>query len=82
MTGQVPGKDGLPGKYRYVDLVKIALFNVREDPGEEHDVAAEHPEVVAEIQAMAGAMRSRLGDALTGASGTELRDPGRVTQQN
>jgi arylsulfatase len=82
MTGQVPGKDGLPGKYRYVDLGKIALFNVREDPGEEHDVAAEHPEVVAEIQAMAGAMRSRLGDALTGASGTELRDPGRVTQQN
>jgi arylsulfatase A-like enzyme len=31
--------------------VRWLLFDTREDPGEEHDVAADHPEIVARLQA-------------------------------
>lgn len=80
MTGQAPGMDGLPGKYRYVELDRITLYNVKADPGETHNVAADYPEVVTEIQSMAKEMRSRLGDALTGVGGAELRQPGKLEQ--
>lgn len=79
MNGQEPGHDGLPGKYRYVDLQKQELYNVKEDPSETTNVAQQHPKIVARLQKLADAMRGKLGDALYDMQGTENREPGRVT---
>ena len=36
----------------------MQLFNLRDDPGETHDLAGEHPEKVAELRAMLERIRS------------------------
>jgi arylsulfatase len=81
MTGQVPGRDGLPGTYKYIDLAEIELYDVSSDPSETQNVAGENPQVVKHIQQLANKMRSRLGDALTGVEGAETRPPGTTESQ-
>jgi arylsulfatase len=76
MNGQQPGADGKPGKYRNIDLNEIALYDVTTDKGETTNIAASHPDVVAEIENLANAMRERLGDALLEMEGTENRSAG------
>jgi arylsulfatase len=76
MNGQQPGADGKPGKYRNIDLNEIALYDVTTDKGETTILAASHPDVVAEIDNLANAMRERLGDALLEMEGTENRSAG------
>lgn len=49
------------------------LYNLRDDIGETTDVAAEHPEVVADLRAKAETARRELGDAVTGQRGTGVR---------
>ncbi|MBT8185713.1 MAG: sulfatase [Eudoraea sp.] len=78
MEGQEPGKDGLPGAYRMVDLEEIELYDLENDLGETRNVAADHPEVVAEIKVLADDIRSRLGDSLLDLEGAETREPGRL----
>lgn len=62
-------KDGLPFK---------ALYNLREDPAEATDVAAEHPDVVARLDALLAECRRDLGDSLTNTPGVNTRPIGRV----
>lgn len=81
MDGQEPGKDGLPGTYRMVDMEEIELYDVVNDISETKNVASEHPEVVLEIKFLANRMRSRLGDSLLDLEGTETREPGRIDEQ-
>ena len=71
------GTGGIPGKYKQVD-VPLALYDLVADVGETTDVAAEHPDVVARLQALAEKAREDLGDSLTGRTGRNLREPGRV----
>jgi len=78
MDGQTPGKDGLPGEYRYVDLKKEALYDLLSDPGETRDMAQQRPGVVRELEHLADGMRSRLGDSLKGVQGSENRDAGAI----
>ena len=54
------------------------LFDLRADPGEQRDVAAEHPGVVARLQRAATAARGALGDKLQKVEGTEVRPAGRL----
>ena len=60
------------------DVDKTMLFNVRADPGEIKDLAADRPEVVAELQKLADEARRDLGDARTGAPGQNRRPSGRT----
>lgn len=76
MTGQVPGQDGLPGQY-VNRKVGPELYDMIADPGETRSVAAAHPEVMARLTLLAEQARADLGDALTGATGTGNREPGR-----
>ena len=76
MLGQEPGKDGTPGKYRPL-RVAHALYNLREDPGEIRDVAAENPATVQHLEALAEQAREDLGDTLTTRTGSGTREPGR-----
>ena len=76
MDGQEPGKDGKPGRYRYVELDEIELYDLSTDISETKNVADEHPEVVEKIRLLANDMRSRLGDSLLELEGSETREPG------
>lgn len=78
MKGQEPGKDGLPGNYRMVDLKEIELYDLEADEGETTNVADKNPEVVEKIKKLADRMRARLGDSLKDMKGSENREPGRV----
>jgi len=53
-----------------------ALFNLKDDVGETHDMAADHPEVVRRLLTLAEEARADLGDSLTGRSGTGVRAAG------
>jgi arylsulfatase A len=78
MIGRAPGLDGQPGKYDYGVKTGLELYNLATDVGETTNVAAEHPDVVARLTALADAMRADLGDQLTEAPGTGRREPGRL----
>ncbi|WP_281542158.1 sulfatase family protein [Maribacter aestuarii] len=78
MEGQEPGKDGLPGDYKMVEMDEIELYDVVNDKSETNNVAAENPEVVEKIQLLANDIRFRLGDSLLELEGTENREPGMV----
>ncbi len=78
MNGQQPGKNGLPGEYRMVDLEEIELYDLEKDESETDNVADEHQEVVEKIKELADDMRARLGDSLRDMDGSETRQPGQV----
>jgi len=52
------------GRWKYVHHPEPELYDLMEDPGEQHNVASEHPERVA-------ALRAELEALLAGASGTD-----------
>ncbi|MEM7810304.1 MAG: sulfatase [Planctomycetota bacterium] len=56
-----PGIDGIPGKTRQIDL-GLSLFDMRNGVGERVDVAADHPDVVARLQAHADEAIALFGD--------------------
>ncbi len=77
MIGQEPGKDGIPGKYNNAAEIGLALYDLERDVSESNDVSSEFPDVVDALTHMADAKRAELGDALTGADGNGVREPGR-----
>ncbi len=81
MEGQEPGKDGLPGEYKMIDLEEIELYDVESDISETKNVAEQNPQVVEEIKLLANEMRSRLGDSLLELEGSETREPGRIESE-
>jgi hypothetical protein len=76
-VGVEAGRDGHPGPYAYPE-VPSALYDLEADPTETTDVAAQHPDVVASLDALAEEARAALGDRLTGREGSEVRPPGRA----
>lgn len=79
-AGQEPGRDGFPGRIVQIQ-VGLALYDLAADVGETRDIAAAHPDVVAELQALAESAREELGDALTGRTGKGGREPGRLAPE-
>ena len=77
MTGQEPGQDGRSGKPAPLKVGR-ELYDLRADVAELHDVAAEHREIVAQLEEVAEAARAELGDSLTGRRGAGVRPPGGV----
>ncbi len=68
-------KDGFPGKYG-TDSVKLALYDLWTDPGEDRDVQDMYPEMVSALNQRADYYRRTLGDGLTQLTGTEVRPAG------
>ena len=55
----------------FVTLAQPALFNLKKDVGERHNVAEQHPEIVARLQQQAESIRAELGDVRV--KGTDQR---------
>jgi len=72
------GNDGWPGTYA-TDSVRLALYDLRTDPGETMDVKDKYPEMVQQLFAIAERYRNELGDDLTKKTGTEIRPAAKVT---
>jgi hypothetical protein len=77
LTG-TPGKDGQPGGYSQAET-GMALYNLEADVGETQNVAADHPQMVADLQRLAEQARDDLGDAHQKRPGKNRRPPGRLT---
>ncbi len=71
------GYDGWPGRYAS-DSVRLALYDLRTDPGETLDVKEKFPEVVKQLTEIADRYRKEIGDDLTKQVGTEIRPAARV----
>lgn len=73
------GIAGIASRHGYrVENTGLALFNLKDDPGETHDVAKEHPEIVERLRKLAEPVRQELGDSLQKVKGTENRPLGMV----
>ncbi len=77
MQGQPLGADGSPGPYRQEQATQ-ALYDLKSDVGETTDVASQHPDIVARLQAAAEKARQDLGDKLTKSDGTGIRPAGQA----
>ena len=76
---QAAGVDGLPAPYRQV-TAELALYDLKADREEQHNVIANQPDIVARLQRAADSARAKFGDTLTNSKGSEVRGPGQIRQ--
>lgn len=77
-----PTQSGLEGiasrhGYKVMDL-PLSLYDLDKDPGETTNAAAQHPDVVERLSALAETMRADLGDKLTQRPATGARPAGKL----
>jgi arylsulfatase A len=77
LAGRPGGTGGIPAKYEQA-TIGVALFDLENDIGEQHNVADQHPDVVERLTRMADRMRNDLGDSLQKVAGAGRRPPGKV----
>lgn len=77
LAGRPGGTGGIPAKYEQA-RTDLALYDLENDVGEQHNVADQHPDVVTQLQQLADAMRRDLGDSITKTEGTGRRPSGKV----
>jgi len=70
-----PGADGRPSSFEHRET-PLALFDLKNDPGQRINLAAHYPRVVETLTGFANQARADMGDELTGAKGTGLRPAG------
>ncbi|QDU87279.1 Arylsulfatase [Pirellulimonas nuda] len=75
MGGRPGGAGGSPAEYQQAKIGQ-SLYDLKADPGETVDVAAEHPDVVKRLQGFAEKARRDLGDTLTKTPATGARAVG------
>ena len=77
--GEKPGgKDGIPAKYEQRKMTEPELYDLQNDVSETTDVAAQNPEIVKRLEALAEQARADLGDTLTNREGAGVRESGSV----
>ncbi len=69
------GAGGKPAKAERLPI-ELSLYDLEEDPAETNDLAADHPDVVARLQALAESCREDLGNSGTKRKGKNVRAPG------
>lgn len=76
LAGRPAGTGGKPTRYEQ-QRIGQELFDLKNDPGETKNMAAEYPEVVSRLLGVADKARADLGDKLTKTKGLGVRPPGR-----
>lgn len=79
LAGRKGGTGGTPVPYDNA-RIELALFDLENDVGETTDVKDRHPEVVAAIQKLAGAIREDLGDSARKIKGAGTRPAGQLAE--
>ncbi|MBK9385833.1 MAG: sulfatase [Planctomycetes bacterium] len=79
LDAKAGGTGGSPAAYKQ-RRIELSLFDLANDPGETRDVAAEHPAIVAQLEAAADALRAELGDKLRKVDGPSVRPAARVAR--
>ena len=77
LAGRKGGTGGRPAKYEQAKI-KLSLFNLEKDVGEQKDVSAQYPDVVKRLLVLADKMRQDLGDSSKKMRGSGRREPGRI----
>ncbi|HWA97198.1 MAG TPA: sulfatase [Pirellulales bacterium] len=73
------GLRGIASRHGYIVAhTDLALYDLRSDPGETVNIAAEHPAIVARLQALAEQARVDLGDSLEHRVGANIRPAGKL----
>jgi arylsulfatase len=72
LEDRTPGSGGTPAGYKPLKVGR-ELYDLSADVGEKRDVAGQHPDVVARLEAIAEAARAELGDRLAGRTGPGVR---------
>ena len=80
LGGNPGGEGGTPVPYTSARS-GTELYHLVEDPGEQNDVAEEHPEVVERLLGFAEKARGELGDSLQKRKGRGTREPGRLSEE-
>ena len=80
---EVSGIRGIASRHGYrVEKIGLALYDLKNDPGETRDMASAHPEIVARLQAEVARARADLGDSLTGVRATHARPAGNAASES
>lgn len=80
LGGRPGGTNGVPAKYEQRHLQQPELYDLQADIGESANIAAQHPGIVKQLEALAEQAREDLGDSLTKRTGKGVREPGRVAE--
>lgn len=76
---KLSGLEGIASRHGYkIEQLGLSLYDLKNDRGEEKNVADKHPDVVRRLEALAEKMRADLGDSLTKRQGAGVRPPGRA----
>lgn len=75
LEGRSGGTGGMPVKYNQTKT-DLALFDLENDIGEQHNVSAEHPDIVERLMTLADKIRDDLGDG--DREGINQRPPGTI----
>lgn len=78
LNGRPGGTGGKPANYEQKKIPAPELYDLTTDIGQQHDVAAAHPEVMKRLLALAEKARADLGDDLTDRIGTGRRPIGKI----
>ncbi len=78
LGGKPGGKGGIPAKYEQTKLAEPELYDLSRDIGEAKNLAAQNPDMVQRLLALAERARDELGDSLTQRTGKGNREPGRL----
>ncbi len=60
------------------DQIQPGLYDLSSDIGEQNDVSALHPQIVARLSALADKIRQDIGDSVAGITGKNPRPPGKA----
>jgi len=77
LAGRPGGTGGKPVKYEQ-GKIGLALFDLKNDVGEQHEISARHPDVVERLLSLADRMREDIGDSTRKMTGKGRRPPGLI----
>ena len=77
LNGKGGGQDGALATYEKINT-DLALYDLINDEKEQHNIAANHPNIVDQLKVKADSIRQILGDKVVGIEGSEVRPLGKL----